>query len=315
MNFIPNNNKVKVGYGYRLLGGEETIKEGDTYNFVYPPPDWCVIIESIGKRAEDWAHNFYFRRPIDVGAGYRLVGIDEKIERKDQFIIFHDTMYNSWTNSAVHTIHSPKSSQTHSDGRCDIDTNGVAYRRKVVSTPCVSDQNIFVISLDNNPSLHKIIEDILHLNFKFSCKGDYGNEFVRRYNVATGKYDISVDLVQKTYDHIFYPNMVPAVWPRYKASTQLGDIIRMLETPYVSEIKPPVIHGYDAEYTKNDSVIKFGCASIGIQLLRSAYKLLSPYVENGGNRTVSSITLNSGRTLTMEQIDQILKHVRKINGN
>lgn len=54
---------------------------------------------------------------------------------------------------------------------------------------------------------------------------------------------------------------------------------------------PPVIHGYAAEYTKNDSVIKFGCASISIQLLRHAYGLSPPYIGNAGNRTVSSITL------------------------
>lgn len=90
----------------------------------------------------------------------------------------------------------------------------------------------------------------------------------------------------------------------YDSATQLGEILQVLNEPLPPT--PPKIHGYDMVYIKGDYHVKFGCASICIQLLGDVIKQYD-------GRRITSITLDSGKTISDEQIKSILKYVDYID--
>lgn len=103
--------------------------------------------------------------------------------------------------------------------------------------------------------------------------------------------------------------------PHYDVGTQLGEIVRLLSTPPAPP-KPvaPRVHDYTASYVKGSPCVVFGCVNLSIALL----KRLSDLSATGGtrwegNRTVASVTLDSGKTLTLKQIDETLAYVAAVD--
>ena len=100
--------------------------------------------------------------------------------------------------------------------------------------------------------------------------------------------------------------------PVYSASTQFGEIVRLLSTP----VKPPApvgptIHSYTGTYKSGDFTVKFGCAEISTTLVNDIVDLFYKRVWKG-NRKLASITLDSGKTLTIAQLQSIQDYVRAV---
>ncbi len=104
------------------------------------------------------------------------------------------------------------------------------------------------------------------------------------------------------------------------ARTDLGllmDLLAAHPTP-----KAPVIHGYAAEYVKDSPTIQFGCATLSIEMLSQAARAMGmmrihgklAVLSGGGNRFVISIILDSGKTLSKDQVAAILSYVDQVNG-
>jgi hypothetical protein len=125
------------------------------------------------------------------------------------------------------------------------------------------------------------------------------------------------------------PNTAAYPFPVYSAQTALPEIIRLLNGPFDVPPAPvaPEVHGYTARYAKGADLVEFGCAKISLVLLRDVALLMGltaidgslshrePVTRGyGGNRTVTSITLSSGKTLSREQAKAILDYVKAVNG-
>jgi protein-arginine kinase activator protein McsA len=66
------------------------------------------------------------------------------------------------------------------------------------------------------------------------------------------------------------------------------------------------------EYKKGDKVIKFGCAEIYYGMLVSLSRWGK---EHRGNRMLKSITLNSGVTMTIDEINKVLEYRKYVMEN
>ena len=98
------------------------------------------------------------------------------------------------------------------------------------------------------------------------------------------------------------------------AATQMGEIVRLLSTPFVPPKPPapvgPTIHGYTGTYKSGDFTVKFGCAEISMTLVNDIVDLYKRVWK--GNRKLASITLDSGKTLTIAQLQSIQDYVRAV---
>jgi hypothetical protein len=77
----------------------------------------------------------------------------------------------------------------------------------------------------------------------------------------------------------------------------------------------PMLDGNDGRaykmvYTKGQNVVSFGCAQISVHILTLLTETLSPRT---GNRTVKSITLDSGVSINHAEIREILDYVEVVN--
>lgn len=101
-------------------------------------------------------------------------------------------------------------------------------------------------------------------------------------------------------------------FPHYDVGTQLREIVQLLATPP----KPPApvgphLHGYTGVYRKDTSYVTFGCANLCTGLLHRVLALNEAGIT--GNRKVASVTLDSGKTLTLKQIEETLAYVAAVD--
>lgn len=78
--------KIDPGYGYRLLGDDEKCIKGDDYCTIALAGPWHTVYGLAGCSRNNYGTHIAFRRKIDVGAGYRLVGKGEKPVDNDEFL-------------------------------------------------------------------------------------------------------------------------------------------------------------------------------------------------------------------------------------
>lgn len=95
----------------------------------------------------------------------------------------------------------------------------------------------------------------------------------------------------------------------FDAIKDFAQIVELISK--INFIEVPTVNGYEAKYEKGSKTIDFGCAKISHAMLC--------YISNGakptdGNRSIKSITLDSGVTMTIEKIEKVLDYVRKVNG-
>jgi hypothetical protein len=98
--------------------------------------------------------------------------------------------------------------------------------------------------------------------------------------------------------------------PFLDASTQLGLFLQWLNRPTIPTVE---IHGHKGEYTKGSDIVKFGCAEIGVVLLRHAFNTIECICPD--NRTVQSIKLSSGVELTQEEVQKTVALIDYVNSH
>lgn len=124
-------------------------------------------------------------------------------------------------------------------------------------------------------------------------------------------------LLNRRNQHVYWQLAtapLPSDWSNLlhlDARTDMGLLIDLLSAPSAPKpIVGPTINGYVGAYTKGADIIVFGCAQISVHMLRA----LSPAMMSiHGNRTVASMTLSSGVTITREQIAAILSYIDQVN--
>lgn len=94
--------------------------------------------------------------------------------------------------------------------------------------------------------------------------------------------------------------------PTYGEIKKAG-VLDLWFNPVYEETKTlPKINGYEG--TKlNNSTVKYGCAELDIDALRS---LIQCSELGSSNRTIHSVILNHGETVTIEQIKQIVEYYK-----
>ncbi len=166
----------------------------------------------------------------------------------------------------------------------------------------------FLVTVNKNLTLSRIVQE---LAFKAGLKWIGDNE-PKLFTWA----DITTIMVLRDSNrdgkaNTLYTGSGTAGYPTYDAATQMGEIIRLLETPVVPPLVKPTIHGYEAVYFAGQDTITFGCAQISVNLLECAKAVMEK--EQPGNRGVVAITLSSGKVLNSPQIVTILDYIRAIN--
>lgn len=77
----------------------------------------------------------------------------------------------------------------------------------------------------------------------------------------------------------------------------------------------PVINGHKMEVYSNRSRVKFGCAILDIDdftCINNAVNTFNDHMSMSDlNRTITSITLDSGVTITVDELKQIVEHLNK----
>lgn len=96
----------------------------------------------------------------------------------------------------------------------------------------------------------------------------------------------------------------------YYTIEQYAKIVEAFKQKPEPEIEAPLINGYKAHYKKGNKTVNFGCAQISIVQLCHVSNSLNP---TNGNRTIQSITLDSGVVITTKQIGDIFKYIDYID--
>jgi hypothetical protein len=96
-----------------------------------------------------------------------------------------------------------------------------------------------------------------------------------------------------------------------KELREAGVLDLWFEPVYREDKKLPVINGKEGSYKKGDSCVVYGndCAHISWRMLKDVFESSNVI----GNRKIKSITLDSGVSITMEQIGEILEYVKFVN--
>lgn len=97
----------------------------------------------------------------------------------------------------------------------------------------------------------------------------------------------------------------------FDGATDFKKIEAILKMPSQPVIVAPSINGYTAKYEKGERTVKFGCAKIAIELFDDAKDIMN--AAYNGNRMVSKIVLDSGVTITREEVEKTLKYVSEID--
>jgi hypothetical protein len=197
-------------------------------------------------------------------------------------------------------------------------------------TPPLNPPN-FYIDTGDTPALRKIVQELAFdagIAWGFADKSLASFPF--RYVLVVREADKRVTRSwRKNTLYTGSPNGYPDI-PVYSAATQMGEIVRLFSTPVEPPVPPaptpPELYGYKAVYTPGAPTVDFGCAKLGKNLLRDAAKLMGCVIdsdgsvmknagvcsEDGCNRSVESVTLCSGKTLSRNQIKEILGYVAAV---
>lgn len=172
----------------------------------------------------------------------------------------------------------------------------------------------FTVDTHHNKTLSRIVQELAFAaELTWSDSRTLQNGDFRYIHITRSAYGDIFDRVGLMLDTTSIADCAKDN-PVYDAATQMGEIVRLLSTPVVPPAPPPPtppeIHGYKAVYTAGRASIQFGCADIWLHMLRSANGLMRP--DWSGNRQVDSITLSSGKTLSREQVTEILGYVAAV---
>jgi hypothetical protein len=98
----------------------------------------------------------------------------------------------------------------------------------------------------------------------------------------------------------------------YSLLKKAGVLDLWFEPVYKDDKNLPVINGKEGSYKKKDIVVVYGndCAKLSVPMLDLVHRSNS---HDDGNRSIKSITLDSGVSITMGQIGEILDYVKFVN--
>jgi hypothetical protein len=102
--------------------------------------------------------------------------------------------------------------------------------------------------------------------------------------------------------------------PGYELIDAVKDLPKIMEILLPKpEMEAPKVNGYVMEYKKNDLVATFGCAKISISFLLDVSRMMAEDYE--GNRKLDKIVLDSGVTLTKDDVKNILDYRKFVEVN
>lgn len=77
----------------------------------------------------------------------------------------------------------------------------------------------------------------------------------------------------------------------------------------------PKLHGYDGVYKKGSTLVVYGCATLRVAMLKSFLHVNDGRGCTDDYRYAISLTLDSGKTLTLSEISAILMHVDYVDSH
>jgi len=103
-------------------------------------------------------------------------------------------------------------------------------------------------------------------------------------------------------------------YPEYDGKVDYDKIVAAFETELkAAKPKPPTINGCEAKYAYGENHVQFGCASIDLNLLANVWAFMES--SQKGNRTIQSVTLSSGVSLSKEEVKATLDYVAQVNNS
>lgn len=137
----------------------------------------------------------------------------------------------------------------------------------------------------------KTIENLLKLGVRYTSEFEKEKfvEFLEKHDICT--YSIAENSIF-VVGNVLTPNK----------HISIDEFFKKLNNPAP---KMPKINGCDGIYDKENNLIVYGCAKIDYGMLTNAFFPYSTSCENGANRSIKEITLDSGVKITKEQFAQI----------
>jgi hypothetical protein len=117
----------------------------------------------------------------------------------------------------------------------------------------------------------------------------------------------TIYVMKEKYHNGYYPK--DRIGTENNAYYLPKEIVEKWEPVYREDKKLPVINRYNGSYGKNDLTVLYGYAIISISMLKEVFQANNLV----GDRKIKSITLDSGVSITMDQIGEILEYVKFVN--
>jgi len=255
---------------------------------------------------------------IDPGEGYRLLGEDEPWQADDQTYWLSKGKWYTLTDTNSH-VGNPTSrfrvtnplAFRNSDGSPDY----LFVRRKITDP---------IATLTSEVEKARAALAAVEAKLKEATEIKAGDWVVAVKDCSAGSTPLENRpyLVEKVGSYssgstvLFLDHATKATQNGWSASRFRKALAHEVERHLKANppIPPlPELHGHKGVYSKDANVVVYGCAHINVNLLRTVSCVNHLSSSKDGNRTLASITLDSGKTLTISDIRAILAHTDHVN--
>lgn len=333
---LPIRRMIDVGEGYRLVGWDEKVERGDefiTYHFgretsgVWHPIGSKAYSKDLSNPVRAFCGSCSDDECYRAGVAYRrrvnpvlpttdlcilTTSVEDRSAVVDRLVKMGYSGawgVNDYSQSQWPVVVAQVSSKTiASVSPHHSRATGVIPSSQFLSTygqpkGAVPDQGTFYVNTKGNQTLAWMVCEAGRKAGFMGCEMDKD---------LTAYPFLAVAREGKTYmGQTSLRGGVPCGTSIYDAATHMGEIIKLIETPYAAPAPtPPTIHGYTGSYQRHGDVITFGCAQISLAML-SAIRTMGQPIH--GNRHITGITLDSGKTISIAQIKETLDYVDRID--
>ena len=239
-----------------------------------------------------------FRRLFQLGFSRRCNVADDADEQEKAWPwhnspvvnVYDDRYIGLGTGGTLPCLTSAQFFQTY--GPLQPDDGGNSCSAEPAAKPAApANPPNFIVDTHGDETLSRVVQELCFSHGLEWCgtgKGFWRDAGAKPFpNFSVVRQEFKGNKANTMTNTIHSPGWIDGL-PTYSASTQFGEIVRILSTPIAPPKPPapvgPTIHGYKAEYTKYYGTIKIGCAQVCVGMLKDVEAILRK-----GNNILASV--------------------------
>lgn len=176
--------------------------------------------------------------------------------------------------------------------------------------PKENKMNVLVIKVDNEILSECIQKLLFKAGFSWGAKGAEKDIQMTGFPYIYAHFKSTYGENRIYIGSNFYKDPGYELFDAAKDFAKINEILSARAKPTMAA---PKVNGYVMEYKKGDLIATFGCAKISTSFIRDVSRMMAE--DYKGNRKLDKIVLDSGVTLSKDDVSNIVKYVDFVNKN